>query len=56
MKKEDLISVSQFAKEAEISTNHVYHLGSINKIEIQKVAGFKVINRAKYPPLNFKKK
>ena len=55
MKKENQLSVSQFARQAEISTNHVYRLGLTGKIEIQLIAGFKVIDKVKYPPANFKK-
>jgi len=50
------ISVSQFAREADISTKHVYYLGNCKKITIQMVAGFKVIDRTKFKPSNFQKK
>ncbi|MGR3177821.1 MAG: hypothetical protein ACUZ8E_07165 [Candidatus Anammoxibacter sp.] len=56
MKKENQISVKQFAKEADISTKHVYHLGNCGSIKIDHVAGFKIIDRKKYPPCNFIKK
>lgn len=47
------ISVKQFAKEADISTKHVYYLGNSGRIKITHVAGFKVIDRTKYPPKDF---
>lgn len=50
------ISVKQFAKEAEISTKHVYYLGECGRINITHVAGFKVIDRTKYPPVDFNPK
>lgn len=47
------ISVKQFAKEADISTKHVYYLGKCGRINITHVAGFKVIDRTKYDPKKF---
>ncbi len=49
------ISVKQFSKEADISTKHVYYLGNCGRIKIKIVAGFRVIDRTKYNPLDFKK-
>lgn len=51
----DQISVKQFAKEADISTKHVYHLGNCGRIKIKIIAGFRVIDRTKYDPSDFKK-
>lgn len=50
------ISIKQFAKEAGISRKHVYYLGHSKRIKIRLVAGFSVIDRTKYSPLDFKKK
>ena len=50
------ISVKQFAKEADISTKHVYYLGKCGRIKIREVAGFKVIDKTKYHPFDFQKK
>ncbi len=56
MKNESLISVKDFAKLTNLTTQHIYHLGKTDKIKIQEVAGFKVIDTAKYSPENYKKK
>lgn len=56
MKKENQISVKDFADLTGYTTNHVYELGRVGKIVIQDVAGFKVIDKVKYPPESFKKK
>lgn len=56
MKTEKLISISDFAKLADLTTQHVYHLGKTGKIEIKEVAGFKVIDSIKYPPQKHRKK
>ena len=55
MKKENQISVSQFAREANISVKHVYYLGNCGRIKVDEVAGFKVIDRTKYPPENYRR-
>ena len=55
MKKENQISVAQFARESELSPKHVYYLGRSGRIKINEVAGFKVIDKTKYPPSEFKK-
>lgn len=55
MKKENQISVKDFATETGYTTNHVYELGRNGKIKIEEVAGFKVIDKIKYPPESFKK-
>lgn len=55
MKKENQISVKEFSDITGYTTNHVYELGRAGKIEIQEVAGFKVIDKEKYPPEDFKK-
>ena len=56
MKTDNFISVKDFSKLADLTTQHVYHLGKTGKIEIQEVAGYKVIDIKKYPPEKFKKK
>ena len=56
MKMDNYISVKDFSTEAGLTTQHVYHLGKNGKIEIEKVAGYKVIDVKKYPPEKFKKK
>lgn len=56
MKKENQISVKDWATATGYTTNHVYKLGEDKKIKIEEVAGFKVIDKVKFPPENFKKK
>ena len=55
MNKDNQISVAQFAREAELSPKHVYYLGNCGRIKIETVAGFKVIDKVKYPPSKYKK-
>ena len=56
MNTENLISLADFAREAELRPDEVTRLIDPRRIETVDVGGRKFIDRIKYPPSDFKKK
>ena len=56
MKTDNFISTKDFSKLTNLKIRQINHLDKTGEIEIQEVAGYKVIDIKKYPPEKFKKK